>query len=153
MACGSFRNRWRLKKILIVFVFLILAELYLLILFGQTTHPAFAIGYIAVTVFSGYLLVLGHIRFFTNHLYIKLKHHELKFLVLIDWLTALLGAVLILIPGILSDVLGILLSLGISRRRILKSLWPLIKDSAFITLLKIRLKEELDKRGLQDFIP
>ncbi len=140
-----------MKKIVIAFLLFILAELYLMIVLGQYIGPGYAIVYVVFFAVAGYVFAHRCFVIFRFRMIEKIGKRELQFLELIDWLVTLLGAVFFFIPGILSDILGGLLTMTVARRLILQHLWPLIKDSEFISLLRIRLKEELEKKGFQDF--
>lgn len=140
-----------MKKILIALLLFILAELYLMIVLGQFIGPGYAIGYVVFFAVAGYVLAHRCFMIFRYRMIEKIRKRELRFLELTDWGVTLLGAVFLFIPGIISDILGGLLILGTSRQFILQRLWPLIKDSEFVNLLRIRLKEELEKKGFQDF--
>lgn len=141
-----------MKKILIFVLLLILAELYLILLLGQYIGDAYAIVYIVFSAIAGYALTYKYLMHFKNGLFEKIKKHELSYSEVSDWLVALMGALFILVPGILTDMAGIILSVKASRQLILQNLWPLIKDSTVVTIFRIRLKAELEKKGLQDFL-
>ena len=108
----------RIKLFPLVIFFLIIAEIYILILVGQTTGILNLLLLIVITAFVG----VGFIRKQGLATLIrgseKIFGGELPTSELIEGLLLVIGGICLLMPGFISDCLGIILAVPFSRKMV-----------------------------------
>lgn len=103
-------------KILILFVLLPFLELYLLLQLSALTSPIFTFTTIILTGFLGAFLAKQQGQKVYKRIQTELQQGRVPGDNLVHGLCILVGGILLLTPGVLSDLTGLLLILPISRQ-------------------------------------
>lgn len=107
-----------LGKLLLLFTVVPVVELYLLITIGQHLGPALTIGLVLVTGLLGASLARREGARVLRNWQEAMAHGEMPKEGVVSSLLVLVGGVLLVTPGVVTDVTGLLLLVPWSRRRV-----------------------------------
>lgn len=116
-------------KLLLLFTLVPLAELYLLILIGQAIGPALTIALVAVTGAVGVLLAKSEGLTLWGRVSRQLEQGEMPGDSMLDGLFILVGGIFLLTPGLITDTLGFVLLLPLTRAPIKRYLKRRLADA------------------------
>jgi UPF0716 protein FxsA len=77
----------------------------------------------------------------------SVRRNEVPAMEVVEGLLILIGGIVLMLPGLISDTLGFLLVINPTRRLFIRRFWMTIRKSDFFFQLKEKLREELIKKG------
>jgi UPF0716 protein FxsA len=135
-----------LKLVLFAILFPTL-ELYLLILLGRQVGAEVTVGIVILTGVLGVYLARKNGKSVLARLVESVRRNEVPAMEVVEGLLILIGGIVLMLPGLISDTLGFLLVINPTRRLFIRRFWMTIRKSDFFFQLKEKLREELIKKG------
>lgn len=134
-------------KFLFAITALFLLELYLLIELGNYAGAFNIIMFIIFTAIGGFFLTKLNGKIIIKNLLQCIKTNNVPTFQVLEGIILLIGGFLLILPGILSDLIGLLFVISYTRKIFINHFGQKIQKSNFFNQLNIKLKEELIKKG------
>jgi UPF0716 protein FxsA len=134
-------------KILFIIILIPVLELYLLILIGQFAGALNTIMLVIFTGIVGFWFAKKNGRTIISRLINTVKNNRVPAMEVIEGFFLLSGGLLLIMPGIISDLLGFFFVLNSTRKYFIFKYGKKIQESNFFNQLKNKLRDELIKKG------
>jgi len=136
-----------LLKLIMFAIFFPTLELYILILIGQKLGAGATVGLVILTGVVGIFLARQNGSRVLKQLVEAVKKNQVPAMEVVEGLLILIGGLVLMLPGLISDCLGFILVINPTRKLIIHNFWLRIRHSDFFFQLKEKLREELIKKG------
>lgn len=134
-------------KIIFFLIIFTLLEMYILILAGSKIGANITFAILILNGLSGVIMAKINGSFVLKEMMKSIKRNQVPAFEVIEGLLILIGAIALIIPGFISDILGYILITNFSRRFILRKYLNHIQSSDLFTQIKLKLYEELVRKG------
>ena len=134
-------------RILLCIVLLPCVEVTLLILIGKWIGAGWTVAFILFSAIIGFLFLKGKSVVLAKELVSAVKANRVPTMESIEAVAIIIGAIFLIIPGVITDVWGLCLIANAPRKILISSLWPKLQESKFYKDLEKNLRDELIKKG------